>query len=107
MHFFECYFPNYIFSEAKSWRTITGTTVASEYPTSITRAFETPNGNVANRCDGAKSTDGASKALNSTRAMAFRCDVRVKILSTITMRRSLATVNKCLKSVKIYDLKFF
>ncbi|VIO92890.1 Uncharacterized protein BM_BM17449 [Brugia malayi] len=79
---------------------ITGTTVASEYPTSITRAFETPNENVANRCDGAKSTDGASKASNSTRATAFRCDVRVKILSTITIRRSLATVSKYLTSVR-------
>lgn len=31
--------------------------------------------------------------------MAFRSDVRVKIFSTITIRRSLATVNKCLKSL--------
>ncbi|VDK72657.1 unnamed protein product [Litomosoides sigmodontis] len=73
--------------------------VASEYPTSITRAFDTPNGNDASKCEGAKSTDGASKALNSTRAMAFRCDVRAKILSTITIRRSLATVNKYLENI--------
>lgn len=73
--------------------------VASEYPISITRAFETPNGNDASKCDGAKSTDGASKTLNNTLATAYRYDVRDKILSTITIRRSLATVNKYLKNI--------
>lgn len=64
----------------------------------MTKAFFAPNGNVANKCEGAKSTEDASKTSNKALAIKFRFAVGVKTLSTITNLLSFGVISKCLKA---------